>query len=391
MLYTIVGILVIIFDQVVKLWVGKNINDFTPVKELIPGVVSLVRVQNDGAAFSFLAGGGARIWFILLTVIFTLLVIIALATNFISGKFGRWCMVLVTAGGLSNCLDRVLYGYVLDMFRVDLFNFAVFNVADIFISLGCIAFILYILFGGEKEPEPDADEYDEEDEEEEDRPVRQPLFRKRSSYQYDDYDEEEDDEDEEEEEMPRRGRKAERVSFLDKLKASRYEEDDEDEDDEDEEEEPVRRPVKKQKEAAYVQKSASPKTSKPAAKPAARTVPAEKPRRSAAEEDAEFEAFFARREADKKKAEAPRTAAPARKPAPVQKPAVDSSDPFAEWERAVAAETAKEVRQPQRPAPIAYEEYREPVSVPKPVKEAPAKEENPYDDFDLESILNEFK
>ena len=185
MLYTIVGMLVIILDQAVKFWVDKTINYTKPVIELIPGVVSLVRVQNDGAAFSFLAGGGARIWFIVLTLAFTVLVIIALATNFISGKFGRWCMVLVTAGGLSNMIDRVLYGLVIDMFRIDLFDFAVFNVADIFITVFCIAFIIYILFGGEKEPEPDEDEFDEKDYEEDDRPQRQPKKKKKERKYYD--------------------------------------------------------------------------------------------------------------------------------------------------------------------------------------------------------------
>ena len=105
MLYTIIGMLVIILDQGVKMYVDKVINYSNTSIPLIPNVLTLVRVQNDGAAFSFLAGGGARIWFIVLTLIFTLAVVLALVTNFISGKFGRWCMVLVTAGGLSNCLD----------------------------------------------------------------------------------------------------------------------------------------------------------------------------------------------------------------------------------------------------------------------------------------------
>ena len=64
-------------------------------------------------------------------------------------------------------IDRVRFGYVIDMFKLELFDFAVFNVADIFITVFCIAFILYILFGGEKEREPDADEFDEDDYEEE--------------------------------------------------------------------------------------------------------------------------------------------------------------------------------------------------------------------------------
>lgn len=173
MLYSIVGILVIILDQLVKYWVDKNISFSGQTLELIPRVLSLVRVQNDGAAFSFLAGGGARIWFILLTFVFAILVVIALVTNFISGRFGRWCLVFITAGGLSNMIDRVIYGYVIDMFKVELFDFAVFNVADIFITVFCIAFILYILFGGEKEREGEADEFEEDDFDDISEPARQ--------------------------------------------------------------------------------------------------------------------------------------------------------------------------------------------------------------------------
>jgi len=163
MLYAIVGMLVIILDQGVKFWVTNHIPVDTVIQPLIPGVISLVRMHNDGAAFSFLAGGGARIYFIILTGIFAVAVILALATGFISGRFGRWCLVLVTAGGLSNCLDRILYGFVVDMFKVELFDFAIFNVADIFITVFCLLFIVYIIFGGE-EKRPVEDEFDEDDE-----------------------------------------------------------------------------------------------------------------------------------------------------------------------------------------------------------------------------------
>ena len=199
MLYSIIGILVIILDQLVKYFVDQNINWTKPVIELIPNVLSLVRVQNDGAAFSFLSGGSARIWFIALTAIFAILVVIALATNFVSGRFGRWCLVFITAGGLSNMIDRIRFGFVIDMFRIDMFDFAVFNVADIFITVFCIAFILYILFGGEKEKE-EIDEFDEdEDEDEEDLPPRR--VRKTRKAQADRY------EDEPEEIKPRRTRR----------------------------------------------------------------------------------------------------------------------------------------------------------------------------------------
>ena len=168
MLYAIVGMLVIILDQGVKYWVTNNIMLNTVTEPLLPGVLSLVRMHNDGAVFSFLAGGGARVYFVILTAVFTIAVILALATNFINGKFGRWCLVLVTAGGLSNCLDRILYGFVVDMFKIDLFDFAVFNVADIFITVFSLLFILYIIFGGEnrgRKAEEAGDEFDYEPDE----------------------------------------------------------------------------------------------------------------------------------------------------------------------------------------------------------------------------------
>ena len=209
MLYAIVGMLVIILDQGVKFWVTNHIMLNTVTEPLIPGVISLVRMHNDGAAFSFLAGGGARIYFIVLTGIFTLAVILALVTNFINGRFGRWCLVLVTAGGLSNCLDRILYGYVVDMFKVELFEFAVFNVADIFITVFCLLFIIYIIFGGEDKKKAE-DEFDEDDED-----LDRPRFEKR---------------DRKAERLAAKEEKAAaKLAKRDKKRGSKYEDDEEDE------------------------------------------------------------------------------------------------------------------------------------------------------------------
>lgn len=159
MLYAFAALLVIIIDQALKIWVSQNIVELsqtllapgsTRSVTLIPGVLSLVNVHNDGAAFSIFSGGGATTAFIVLTLVFVAAVIYALATNYISGRFGRWCMVLVAAGGLSNCIDRVIHGYVQDMFKIELFDFAVFNVADMFITVFCIAFLVHLLFFGEE-------------------------------------------------------------------------------------------------------------------------------------------------------------------------------------------------------------------------------------------------
>lgn len=357
MLYSIVAILIIIIDQAVKLMVNNMVVGGETVKTLIPGVISLVRVQNDGAAFSFLAGGGARIWFIILTLIFVALVIIALVTNFISGRFGRWCMVIVAAGGLANCIDRVLYGYVLDMFRVDLFNFAVFNVADIFITVGCIAFIIYILFGGEKDSTP-ADEYDEEDDEDADTPVRQPLFKKRKSYY-----EEDDDE---------------------------Y--DDDDEDDDYEEVAPRKSVSRKSAPAAAAKKQPAKVASKASAKPArssnnseeileraraAKAAEKTAARRTAEDEAQAFEDFFKKR-AESKQAPAETVQPRAKAPVSVQR----------------TARPAAPVEEPVKPAPVQRKQVvdtpvQEPVVAKQPV--VTYTEPVSVDDFDLDSILNEFK
>ena len=70
MLLVFAGLAVIALDQAVKYWVVRNIPLGSAGKPLIPGVLSLVRVHNDGAAFSFLSGGNAKWFFIVLSLVF---------------------------------------------------------------------------------------------------------------------------------------------------------------------------------------------------------------------------------------------------------------------------------------------------------------------------------
>ena len=413
MLYSIIGILVIIFDQLVKYWVDQNINYMNPSIDLIPNVLSLVRVQNDGAAFSFLQGGGARIWFIALTAVFAILVVIALATNFISGRFGRWCLVFITAGGLSNMIDRVRFGYVIDMFKINLFDFAVFNVADIFITVFCIAFILYILFGGEKEREPDADEFYEDDYEDE-RPARRSRSSRRAK---DDF-----EEDEEEIVSPRRSRRADRAA------AKNVEE---------EEEVSVRASRRQRKKDLPEEEAAIPASSS--------VKKDRKVRKAAMDDDEMFEEMFGTKIAPS--ISSTRKSAPAavvaEKPVANRRPAPQSArkasassenaapvsrrqaaapvknadaDPFAEWEKAnakvnAARRTSFEEDFSETSSQDAYSDFvagssgasgkttaPEPAAAvqkkptPGPSKPASAPAATSLDDdFDLESILNEFK
>lgn len=179
MLYSIVGILVIIIDQAVKFWVQNTLFG-TDIVKFIPGVISLVNVHNDGAAFGILSGSNARIYFVIVTGVFCLLVVLALATNFVSGRLARWSLVMVAAGGVGNMIDRIIYGYVQDMFKVELFNFAIFNVADIFITVFAILFAIAMIL---EKPDEDFDDelYEddvEDDDYEDEKPARKPLMGK---------------------------------------------------------------------------------------------------------------------------------------------------------------------------------------------------------------------
>ena len=147
MLYAIVAVLALILDQAVKYWTTVNIVVDTGEAKLIPGFVHLANVHNTGAAFSFLEG--ARWFFVILCIIFCLVVIYVLAKNIITHPVARWCAVLVMAGAIGNCIDRIVCGYVVDMFEFDFLIFGkpfpVFNVADIYITVGVIIFCVCIL------------------------------------------------------------------------------------------------------------------------------------------------------------------------------------------------------------------------------------------------------
>lgn len=135
-------------DQWSKYLVLENIPLYSNV-EAIPGLFHLTYVRNTGAAFS--AFEGAQ-W--LFAVIFALLTVAIFYEYFKKPlpftKFERWMIAAIYGGGIGNMIDRVRFGYVVDMISVDFMDFAVFNVADSFITCGCIAMIVSLIFFNKK-------------------------------------------------------------------------------------------------------------------------------------------------------------------------------------------------------------------------------------------------
>lgn len=152
MLYAIAAALVLVLDQGLKYFVTLKIALNEGVMELVPGVMSLVNLHNTGMAFGFLSGGAYRWGFVAIAVLFAGGVAYALAAGKVNNKRIRWLLVLIAAGGLGNAIDRALYGYVVDMFRTDFMEFAVFNVADIFVTVCGVLLCVCLILPEKKEP-----------------------------------------------------------------------------------------------------------------------------------------------------------------------------------------------------------------------------------------------
>lgn len=141
--YYVMAILLIIVDQLSKWWIVQN---FALHEEmvLIPGLFSLFYIQNTGAAWGIFAG---KMWFF---YIITIVVVGYLIYTFHqykgNSKVMKWGFSFILAGAIGNFIDRLLNGFVVDMFRLDFINFPIFNVADVCLTVGVALVIIYVLF-----------------------------------------------------------------------------------------------------------------------------------------------------------------------------------------------------------------------------------------------------
>ncbi len=150
MVYAIVAVIVLLLDQAVKYLTITGI-PFETTQAFIPGFMELTNIHNTKMAFGLGIDSPIARWvMVALTFVFVIVLIVLLYKNVVKGKLGRWMLILVMAGGLGNCIDRIINGYVVDMFHFDFkifgYDFPVFNVADIFITVAGIIFCFWLVF-----------------------------------------------------------------------------------------------------------------------------------------------------------------------------------------------------------------------------------------------------
>jgi len=140
--YSLFAAGIVAVDQYTKYLTVANITLYQDVP-FIPGLLQLTYVQNTGAAFSSFEG---QQWlFALIFAVFTGMIVYEYHKKSMGfTKFEHWCIAAIYGGGLGNMIDRVRMGYVVDMIETTFIEFPVFNVADCFITCGCILLIVHL-------------------------------------------------------------------------------------------------------------------------------------------------------------------------------------------------------------------------------------------------------
>lgn len=136
---SIIGL--ILLDQLSKLWIVDHIA-LGEIRTFLSPIFSLTYVRNYGAAFSMLQN---QQWFFALV---TFIVIGTAIYYLIKNIRGHWSillsLILIISGGLGNFIDRVRLGYVVDMVHLDFMDFAIFNVADSYLTVGVVVLALAV-------------------------------------------------------------------------------------------------------------------------------------------------------------------------------------------------------------------------------------------------------
>lgn len=134
-------------DQAVKYWASVSLQPKGSIDFIHFGnfkLFDLTYLENDGAIFGSMSG---KRWFLIgFTSLILIVGVVILLKYRKRSKLLTSSLLLFVSGGVGNLIDRIRYGYVIDMFEFKPFKFAIFNVADIYVTLAVALIIIYILF-----------------------------------------------------------------------------------------------------------------------------------------------------------------------------------------------------------------------------------------------------
>ena len=141
MMYILIIIVGLILDRLSKIYAINNFID----KPIEGPIINLTYLENRGAAFGILQD--KRIFFLLITIGIVCYLIYYFIKNYKNNPLIlNIALSLIISGALGNFYDRAFNGYVVDFIEFSFVNFPIFNIADIFVTIGCGVSIIYILF-----------------------------------------------------------------------------------------------------------------------------------------------------------------------------------------------------------------------------------------------------
>lgn len=144
-------VILVFIDQISKSVIFNAIG-LNHAVTVIPGVFQLNGCYNTGAAFSML---NDHSWVLLLISIIATLCITYLMKDFSTRRRPLYsiALLLIYSGTIGNLIDRMFNGYkVYDFIEVTFMDFAIFNIADSYLTIGMIMMIVFLLFFEPKDP-----------------------------------------------------------------------------------------------------------------------------------------------------------------------------------------------------------------------------------------------
>ena len=144
-------IFIFLIDRVSKILIINSAVGFEEYSINVTSFLNLTLIWNEGVAFG-LFSFDEKLYYNLLTGFIVLITVIIIWLMFKSKGFERLSFMMIIGGSLGNILDRIYYSAVPDFIDIHINNFHwfIFNVADIFITLGIICLISYEILSDKK-------------------------------------------------------------------------------------------------------------------------------------------------------------------------------------------------------------------------------------------------
>jgi signal peptidase II len=135
-------IIIFCIDRISKLLVIKFAETYGEMNVNVASFLNLNLIWNEGIAFG-LFSFDQKFYYNLLTIFIFLIILVIIWLMFKSKGFEKFSYIMIIGGSLGNIFDRIYYSAVPDFIDIYFNNFHwfIFNVADIFISLGVIILI----------------------------------------------------------------------------------------------------------------------------------------------------------------------------------------------------------------------------------------------------------